>query len=168
MKKKATSTIQRTPLRQKAPPFVPVSKPRPSLGAKLDGLSKKQVRELSDRLQELRKEFAEKINGKAGTFQVGIDAESLIKGDDAEVAEKQRASNAALQELDFLKNRLALVERALMKIERGGYGICEETEEPIGYERLSVVPWARYSVHVQELRERRLREFKVSRLRSEA
>lgn len=131
-------------------------------------LSKKQIQELHLRLKGLKEEILAKINGKAGTFQEGLDGESLIKGDDAEVAEKQRASNAALQELDFFKNRLLLVNRALAKIAAGEYGFCEETDEPIGYERLCVVPWARYAVHVQELRERRQREYKVSRLRSEA
>ncbi|MBS1982680.1 MAG: TraR/DksA family transcriptional regulator [Bdellovibrionales bacterium] len=159
MKTKHSSTLTRSAVRQKAPAKV-VS--RGELG-----LTKKQLKELHERLLELRAEFLSKINGKASTFQVGLEAESLIKGDDAEVAEKQRASNAALQELDFLKSRLALVQRAISKIEHGCYGVCEETEEEIGYERLSVVPWARYSVHVQELRERRQREFKVSRLRSE-
>ncbi len=100
-------------------------------------------------------------------FNTQAHNESLIKGDDAEVAEKQRQSNAALQEMDMLKNRLILVERALKKIEHGVYGICEETEEPIGFERLSVIPWARYGVKVQELREMKLREYRVSRLRSE-
>jgi DnaK suppressor protein len=133
------------------------------------GLTASQLRELQAKLIGLRDELKTSIHGKA-VFVVNSaeHAESLIKGDDAEVAEKQRASNAALQELDILKNRLTLVERALSKIPAGAYGLCEETEEPIGYERLTVVPWARYSVHVQELRERKLREFRVNKLRSEA
>jgi DnaK suppressor protein len=164
MKKKLSSLLNKVSkvnITQKAPPAKAASVSR------LETLTKKQVKELTARLETLKEELLGKINGKAGTFQIGLEAESLIKGDDAEVAEKQRASNAALQELDFLKNRLALVERALVKIAAGAYGLCEETDEPIGYERLSVVPWARYSVHVQELRERRMREFRVSRLRSE-
>lgn len=165
MKKKLSSLltkVSKAKISQKAPSAksaAPVSK--------VETLTKKQVKELTTRLETLRDELLEKINGKAGTFQIGLEAESLIKGDDAEVAEKQRASNAALQELDFLKSRLALCERALAKIAAGDYGYCEETDEPIGFERLSVVPWARYCVHVQELRERRMREFRVSRLRSE-
>lgn len=161
MKNKLSSLIRKTTIRQKAPSLPPAK------ASKTEGLSKKQLKELQLKLEALRDELLEKINGKAGTFHVGLDGESLIKGDDAEVAEKQRASNAALQELDFLKGRLALVQRALAKMDAGAYGLCEETDEPIGYERLTVVPWARYSVHVQELRERRQREFKVNRLRSE-
>lgn len=131
------------------------------------GLSASQLRVLEDRLIELKNEIKESLASKSDVFNTQAVNESLIKGDDAEVAEKQRQSNAALQELDMLKNRLLLVERALKKIEHGVYGICEETEEPIGYERLIVIPWARYGVKVQELRERRLRDFRVNRLRAE-
>ncbi len=131
-------------------------------------LSKRQQEELRERLNLLKGELELALEKKADFFNTNNHNESLIKGDDAEVAEKQRQSNAALQEIDIMKSRLALVERALVKIEGGVYGVCEETDEPIGYERLKVVPWARYCVRVQEMRERRLRDFKVNRLRSEA
>ena len=134
-------------------------------------LTAAQLRELERKLLGLRGELCASIEGKALHF-VGSasvhSAESAIKGDDAEVAEKQRASSAALQELDMLKSRLALVVRALAKLAANVYGLCEETEEPIGFERLSAVPWARYAVHVQELRERRLRDFKSGRARLDA
>jgi DnaK suppressor protein len=131
-------------------------------------LTKAQITELRERLLGLKFEIECALSKKADFFNTNNHNESLIKGDDAEVAEKQRQSNAALQEVDIMKNRLSLIERAIAKIMGGHYGICEETEEPIGYERLKVVPWARYCVRVQELRERKLRDFKVNRLRSEA
>lgn len=130
-------------------------------------LSKAQMRELEAKLQTLKAELEGYIREKAGIFNTLAYSESLIKGDDAEVAEKQRTNNAALQEIDILKHRLTLVKRALAKIEAGVFGICEETEEPIGFERLNIVPWARYSIHVQEVRERKLRDFRVSKLQAE-
>lgn len=131
------------------------------------GLNFTQIQTLEGRLIELKNEITTALESKSDIFNNQAINESLIKGDDAEVAEKQRQSNAALQEMDMLKNRLLLVERALKKIDHGVYGICEETEEPIGFERLIVIPWARYGVKVQEMRERKLRDFRVSRLRSE-
>lgn len=127
-------------------------------------LTKTQANELKFRLEGLKEEIRAQLAGIAENFNASSQNESLIKGDDAEVAEKQRQSNAALQEMDMLKNRLILVERALKKMEQGLYGICEETDEPIGYERLCVIPWARYGVKVQEMRERRLRDYKGGRL----
>jgi DnaK suppressor protein len=132
------------------------------------GLNKKQIIELEKKLNALRVELHDSIEEKADfVVSFGHQAENVIKGDDAEVAEKQRVSNAALQELDILKGRLQLVDRALRKLDDGTFGYCEETEEPIGYERLSVIPWARFSVQVQEMRERNMRDFKVSRSQSE-
>ena len=124
------------------------------------GLTLDQLKSLKMRLQEIRDELLRSIQLKTqNILSHGVELESTLKGDDAEVAEKQRLSNANLQELDFLKSRLQLVERALLKMREGAYGICEESEEQIGHERLQVVPWARFSIKVQEKREIRSREF---------
>jgi DnaK suppressor protein len=41
---------------------------------------------------------------------------------------------------------LAEVERALAKLDRGSFGLSETTGEPIPYERLLAMPWARSGV----------------------
>ena len=46
------------------------------------------------------------------------------------------------------------VERALEKVQDETYGLCEGTEEPIGYARLKLRPWTRYSVTYKEEFER--------------
>jgi RNA polymerase-binding transcription factor len=51
--------------------------------------------------------------------------------------------------------RLAEIEHALAKLDAGEYGIDEETGEPIGYARLSALPWARYAASTQEALDRR-------------
>jgi DnaK suppressor protein len=43
---------------------------------------------------------------------------------------------------DRLQTTLADVERALAKLEEGSYGRCDMCGEPIGEERLEVLPWA--------------------------
>jgi DnaK suppressor protein len=134
---------------------------------KVAELTVAQLKELEARLRLLREEFKNSLKEKADQFNIAAHNESLIKGDDAEVAEKQRVNNAALQEIEFIKTRIQLVSRALSKINAGVYGICEETEEPIGYERLNIVPWAKYAVHVQEVRERKMREFRGNKTRAE-
>jgi DnaK suppressor protein len=53
---------------------------------------------------------------------------------------------------------LAQVERALHKMQDGAYGVSEDSGEPIGYDRLRAVPWARLSAADQEEVERRSRE----------
>jgi DnaK suppressor protein len=139
-----------------------------SVSSHRTSLTKKQVDDLKKKLLELRETIRESVAYKT---KLAVDrsneCESLIKGDDAEVAEKQRSNNAILQEIDMMKTRLQQVERALYKIRAGAYGYCEETEEPIGFDRLWAVPWARYSVSIQELREKKLREFRNPRARVE-
>jgi DnaK suppressor protein len=129
-------------------------------GTGVSGLNLTQLKTLKLKLTELKEEFVRSIQAKTQhVLHHAFDLENTLKGDDAEVAEKQRLSNANLQELEFLKTRLQLVDRALLKMNEGCYGLCEETEEPIGYERLSVVPWARFSIKIQEKREIRSRDF---------
>ena len=45
---------------------------------------------------------------------------------------------------------LRLVEEALDRLNSGGYGVCQECEEPIAPKRLEAVPWARYCIRCQE------------------
>jgi DnaK suppressor protein len=46
---------------------------------------------------------------------------------------------------------------ALDRIEAGEYGRCEECEEPIAWQRLNAIPWARFCVKCQALLESRER-----------
>ena len=54
------------------------------------------------------------------------------------------------------RTRVALgdVDRALVRIENGTFGICEDTGLPIGLRRLEVQPTATLSIEAQEERER--------------
>ncbi|HLD27482.1 MAG TPA: TraR/DksA C4-type zinc finger protein [Patescibacteria group bacterium] len=56
----------------------------------------------------------------------------------AEVADFEK--NLSLE--GNLEQSLEMINRALSKIEDGTYGICEKTGEPIGEERLRVMPTA--------------------------
>jgi DnaK suppressor protein len=72
-------------------------------------------------------------------------------------AEANLVQHEALGRAAHDRTKLALVERALQKVEAGTYGISELSGEPIGYARLSAVPWTRFSVDEQEQLERRTR-----------
>ena len=52
------------------------------------------------------------------------------------------------------RTELAEIDHALEKIEEGTYGLCEESGELINLLRLEAMPTARYSLEVQEQRER--------------
>jgi DnaK suppressor protein len=62
-----------------------------------------------------------------------------------------QASSERDRELDLLlgdreREKLKNIDEALLKIEEGEYGICEECEEEIPIGRLKIVPFARYCV----------------------
>lgn len=89
-----------------------------------------------------------------------LEFESLDKGSD-----EADLSMAVLAEQDFmasqqrLKEQLIEVELALSRIEKGTFGICEETEEFIEVERLKALPWTRVSIEGAEIREAMKRKF---------
>lgn len=53
------------------------------------------------------------------------------------------------------RHLLLEVESALARIEKGSFGICEETGEPIELARLQLIPYTRYSTEGAEIRDTR-------------
>ena len=66
--------------------------------------------------------------------------------DEAEHAVLDSERGLSLRLADKDRKLLALIYHALGKIDRGTFGLCEGTGEPIERARLELRPWARYSV----------------------
>ncbi len=67
-------------------------------------------------------------------------------GDIYDQASSERDRELGLLLGDREREKLRNIDEALMKIEEGEYGICEECEEEIPLGRLKVMPFARYCV----------------------
>jgi len=124
-------------------------------GAQLEELTKDQLEELKQTLEERRASLL-------GTIERGREQErggGRDVGDEMDEAniEEEAAVVGKLLERDL--SLLKEIDRALAKMRDGTYGFCEGTGEPIGYPRLRLRPWARYSVEYQEELERRARTF---------
>jgi DnaK suppressor protein len=70
-----------------------------------------------------------------------------------------KASNSYTKELLFSQSTneraiLTQIEEALQRIEDDEYGVCLISGEEIPHKRLEAVPWARYTIEVQEKIER--------------
>jgi len=65
-----------------------------------------------------------------------------------------------LRTRDRQRKLIAKINAALMRIEEGTYGYCEETGEPIGLKRLDARPIATLSLEAQERHERREKVFR--------
>jgi DnaK suppressor protein len=59
-----------------------------------------------------------------------------------------------LRTRDRQRKLISKIEEALIRIEDGSYGFCEETGEPIGLARLEARPTATLTIEAQERHER--------------
>ncbi|CAL7960789.1 RNA polymerase-binding transcription factor DksA [Alphaproteobacteria bacterium] len=59
-----------------------------------------------------------------------------------------------LRTKDRLRKLIENIDAALLRIEKGVYGYCEESNEPIGLRRLEARPVARFCIEAQERHER--------------
>ncbi len=84
-----------------------------------------------------------------------------LKDEDTRLADTSDWASAEVQRHYHLRTRdrerklLVKIEQALKRIEDGSYGYCEETGEPIGFERLDARPIATLCIEAQERHERR-------------
>jgi DnaK suppressor protein len=77
--------------------------------------------------------------------------------DQMDQASSDESMGVALLLADKEQSLASEIEAALARFDDGSYGLCEGTEEPIGFRRLEARPWTRYSVAHQEQVEREAR-----------
>lgn len=120
-----------------------------------DVLDKKQIETLRQRLQEEKQRILDLYEQdlKAGQQSRDYGTEDLV---DQANAAWNREFNFALS--DGERKQLLLIDAALQRLEANTYGFCLHSGEPIAYTRLHAVPWARYTVDVQERIEKGLLE----------
>jgi DnaK suppressor protein len=102
---------------------------------KMKLLSKRE--DLLNRLHTHRIDFIERETG----------------GDEADQTVSLIAENHLFISQQRMRHQLMEVELALSRIEKGTYGTCEETQEPIETQRLLAIPWTRLSLEGAEIRE---------------
>lgn len=113
-------------------------------------LTPPQVKELTAMLEEKRAELVEALR----TRRQGSAQAETRQGDEADQASEDAEVALETRLMDRDAKLLREVERALDKVKVGTYGLCEGTDEPIGYARLKLRPWTRHSVTYKEELER--------------
>lgn len=109
-----------------------------------------------EKLLKVRSDLINKIKSNAYD-EISVSSDEVIEdGDQAQTYLNQNL-NFGLRERDLRK--LREVEIALAKIEDGTYGVCEETDEPIGKKRLEKMPWTRLSIQAAEQEERERNQY---------
>ena len=103
-------------------------------------LSTDQLDKLITTLQEKRHELVSALDSLNQELTLKEDCSISDAAEAASLKERgARAAGIAEQH----SRTLAEIDRALTKLENGRYGISEVSGEPIAYERLKLVPWAR-------------------------
>lgn len=114
-------------------------------------------------LEERRREIKDKLR----SLRESLPAE-VVEVKDAEeqsVADFVQDVDFALMEMKSAT--LAKIDEALVRLERGGYGVCGECGLPIAEARLKAVPFADLCRACQEQHEHRQRETRVRLLHFE-
>ncbi|HMF41704.1 MAG TPA: TraR/DksA family transcriptional regulator [Polyangia bacterium] len=103
------------------------------------GLTGEQIDLLRGRLERQRVDLLRRLQRDQA---VAREAEPEVEPIDA--AEQTREQDDAILRAGRDQAELREVEDALRRIAAGSYGISEVSGEPISFERLRAIPWARY------------------------
>jgi len=107
-----------------------------------------QVEALKKQLHALRAELSSRHSAQLrDSTALRSDVE-----DETDAASRANNESALVSLAESEHQRLREIERALAKLDAGTYGVDESSGEPIGFARLSAIPWARHAAFVQEQR----------------
>ena len=103
-------------------------------------LSQKQLIELQNRLASKKLELTALVKSLGEVTGTKHDCRILDVADSASLNEMRRRAATLI---DQHEGTLAEIDAAVSRMEAGRFGFSETTGEPIGYERLLIIPWAR-------------------------
>ncbi len=113
-------------------------------------LSQELLANCKKKLVEAKSEILNRVRESRHDLYNNEDARG---GDEGDQTMRALAESEFLSMHERLRQQLMEIEMALARIERGSYGVCEETEEQIETERLLTIPWTRLSIEGAEIRE---------------
>ncbi len=115
----------------------------------MSGVNKRFVKECRNLLLDAKQNILNRVRSTKENLNIAVEK----GGDEGDQTVRALAESEMLGMHDRLRKQLLEVEYALMRIEVGSFGLCEETEEPIETERLRAIPWTRLSIEGAEIRE---------------
>lgn len=113
-------------------------------------MSKSNLKEIKEKLLAERDVLIEKL--KSNDLSVD-DAETP---DPVDLAVRNYSKNVMLAVSENESKQLALIDQAILRIDDGEYGHCQNCEKEVNPKRLAAIPWARYCLDCQELLEKGL------------
>jgi DnaK suppressor protein len=112
--------------------------------------SKELILECKKILLETKADLLNRVKSTKGNLSEFAEDKG---GDEGDQTVRLLAESDAVANQERIRYMLVEIENALMRIENGKFGVCEETEELIEAERLLAIPWTRLSIEGAEIRE---------------
>ena len=105
-------------------------------------------------LEDKKEEISKQLTGLRKKVKKSLDEDRVYERNSGDPDSDfiTESSELAKDELMIrnLEKTLRDIEDALVAIEEGYYGICQKTGKSIEPARLKAIPWAKYSIEVQE------------------
>ncbi len=116
----------------------------------MSGPSRDLVEKCKSKLLSAKAEILNRVRESRNDLYNSEDAKG---GDEGDQTLRALAESEFLSMHERLRKQLMEIESALARIDKGLYGICEETEEIIEPERILAIPWTRLRIEGAEIRE---------------
>ncbi len=113
-------------------------------------MSKLNLEEVKEKLLIERELLIAKLKGN------DLSVDDSETPDPVDLAVRNYSKNVMLAVSENESKQLTLIDEALVRIEDGEYGTCQNCEKEINPKRLAAIPWARYCLDCQELLEKGL------------
>jgi DnaK suppressor protein len=110
------------------------------------------IDEIKDRLVTEREIILTKLGGN------DLSVDDSETPDPVDLAVSNYSKNVLLALSENGTRQLSMIDEALERIEDEEYGICQNCQKEINPKRLAAIPWARYCLDCQELKEQGLLE----------
>ena len=109
-----------------------------------------QVEYFRQKLIRWRADLLREADGTLASLSQG----GILEADLTDRASVETDRALELRTRDRARKLVSKIDQALVRVESGTYGYCEETSEPIGLKRLEARPIATMSIEAQERHER--------------
>ena len=131
-------------------------KSRPKSGPKVPATQSKRKEILGRNLTNLRKKLLTELGEEIGQH---VSPETLSKVDqvieEGDLAQRNVDEDINLQVLEIKSRDLRRIDRALVRLKAGDYGLCQNCGGEIGEKRLEVLPFADLCFGCQQDKENR-------------
>ena len=109
-----------------------------------------QVEYFRQKLMRWRSDLLREADGTLASLSEG----GILEADITDRASVETDRALELRTRDRARKLINKIDQALVRIENGSYGFCDETGEPIGLRRLEARPIATMSIEAQERHEK--------------